>query len=251
MSKPKLILYSHELPLCPCYDRIFRTEFEVETTHTEEEFLRQMQAETAEAAVVCFCSARKKDVEKLLRLEALSGPLPVLTCSRSLNPGFIRSAGLRGVDRFLLCDMGAEKIRDLILEAIRQGGLRDYLESCYPCSLTASPYMRKMIDEIVRTFPHRLKEGAMAQRLGISQRWFQKICQQAFGITYTHFVRRIWVHQALRLMQHTNLDNIEIALQLNYSEESSLARDFRKELGYSPGKARRRLTKHTPEDLLR
>ncbi len=52
------------------------------------------------------------------------------------------------------------------------------------------------------------------------------------------------------MMQHTNLDNTEIALQLNYSEESNLARDFRSELGYSPTEARRRLIQHTPEELL-
>lgn len=51
-------------------------------------------------------------------------------------------------------------------------------------------------------------------------------------------------------MQKTTLDNVEIAQQLNYSEESSLARDFRKELGYSPTEARKRLTVQSPGALL-
>ncbi len=63
-------------------------------------------------------------------------------------------------------------------------------------------------------------------------------------------MRRIWVYQALNLMQNTNLDNTEISLQLNYSDENSLARIFRKELGFTPSEARQRLTKQTPEELL-
>jgi AraC-like DNA-binding protein len=51
-------------------------------------------------------------------------------------------------------------------------------------------------------------------------------------------------------MKYTSLDNTEIALHLNYSEESSLARDFRKEFGFSPNEARQLLAKQTPRELL-
>ncbi len=51
------------------------------------------------------------------------------------------------------------------------------------------------------------------------------------------------------MMKHTNLDNTEIALQLNYSEETSMARDFRKEIGLSPTEARKRLTSQSPVEL--
>ena len=44
---------------------------------------------------------------------------------------------------------------------------------------------------------------------------------------------------------HTDID-----LQLNYSEESSMTRDFHKVLGYSPSEARVLLTNHSPKDLL-
>ncbi len=61
---------------------------------------------------------------------------------------------------------------------------------------------------------------------------------------------RLRVYQALRMMQGTTFDNAEIAMHLNYSEASSLARDFRKELGYGLTIARRRLFENKPEDLL-
>jgi len=52
------------------------------------------------------------------------------------------------------------------------------------------------------------------------------------------------------MMQHTTLDNMEIALQLDYSEESNMAREFRKELGCCPNDARRRLIEQSPEEIL-
>ncbi len=147
--------------------------------------------------------------------------------------------------------MEGEKIRDIISEAIRRGGLNEFLTSCYPGSFAVSPHVHKMVDEIIHAFPDRLNEHEMAQRLGIGRSWVQKLCRQAFGLTFTRLMRRIWVYQAFRMMRHTNLDNVEIAMQLHYCEESSMARDFRKELGYNPTEARQCLTEQSPEAMLR
>ncbi|MDZ7288802.1 MAG: AraC family transcriptional regulator [candidate division KSB1 bacterium] len=204
----------------------------------------------ADVAVVCFCSARG-NMEELLRLAAITGPLPTLTCSKTVNLDFVRLAIQKGVDRFLSCNMEAQKIKDIVFEAIRRGGLKEYLQSYYPGGHVTSPHVNKMINEIVHVFPHRLKESEMAQRLRISRSWLQKLCRRVFGNSYTRLTRHLWVYQALRMMQHTTLDNGEIALQLNYSEESNMARDFRKALGYSPTEARMLLAKQNPEELLR
>lgn len=250
MAKRKLILYLKEQPDCPCCDRIFNTEYETSMAYSEEEFFANMHNVPADAAVVCFCSAREEDIENVLRLDALTGPLPVLTCSRTLNPDFIRKAAQRGAARFLMCNMGAEKIHDIIHDAIRDEGLHEYLTSRWPDSLASSPYIRKLIDTIIQVFPHRMQVHEFAERLGIDRGWLHKLCKQAFGKPPTALQRHVWVHQALRMMQHTNLDNTDIAFQLCYSEESSMARDFHKELGYGPTEARQRLTQQTPEELL-
>jgi len=250
MSKRKLILFSPELPNCHCHDRIFKTQYETLTVSVEDEFLAKLSSEPADAAVICFCSARVEDVEHVLRFNALTGPIPVLTCTNTLNPEFIREATQGGVARFIVCDMDAEKIADIINSAIRDKELKEYFETLWPGSLQSSYYIRKLIDEIVHVFPHRMKVSEFAERLGIDRGWLHKLCKQAFGMPLTVILRHIWVYQALRMMQYTNLDNTEIALQLNYSEESSMSRDFRKELGLSPNEARQELTKNnTPKFL--
>ncbi len=252
MPKPKLLLYSRELPNCLCYKRIFNHEFELITTQTEHEFLEKNKRVNADVVVLCFCFAREKDVKELVQLETLMGPIPVLACTKTHNPNFIRLAAQQGVDHFLLCDMEVDKIRQIILTAIRGSGLRSFLEFCCPGSLASSPYVNKMINEIIHAFPHRLTTSELSERLGISARRLQMICREAFGKSFTHLMRRIWVYHALNLMKKTNLDNTEIALQLNYSDASSLARIFRKELGYSPAEARKHLTKtkNSPKELL-
>lgn len=250
MAKRKLILYLKELPSCPCYGRIFNTEYETSIAYTEEEFLANIHSASADAAVVCFCSAREEDIVNVLRLDALSGPLPVLTCSKTLNPDFIRKAAQRGAARFLVCNMGVEKIRNIIHDAIRDNGLKQYLQSRWSTDSVASLHMSKLIDEIVHVFPHRLPVSGFAERLGIDRGWLHKLCRQTFGKPLIALLRHVWVHQALRMMQHTNLDNTDIALQLCYSEESSMARDFHKELGYGPTAARQRLIRQSPEELL-
>jgi AraC-like DNA-binding protein len=251
MSKQKLILYSHGLQDCPCRDRIFSSEYETIIANTEEEFFSDIHNVPADAAVICFCSAREEDVENVLRLDALTGPLPVLTCSKTLNPEFIRKAAQEGAARFVVCGSKPERIRDIIDDAIREEGLREYLQSRWPDSLTSSPHIHKLIEEIIYTFPHRMKVNEMAVTLGIGRGWLHKACKQAFGIPLTTLVRQVRVHQALRMMKHTNLDNAEIAWHLYYTEESSMAREFHKELGYCPNEARRRLTEQSPEEVLR
>lgn len=250
MAKRKLILYLKELPSCTCYGRIFNTEYETIVAYKEEEFFANLQNTPADAAVICCCSAREKDVENVLCLDALAGPLPVLTCSKTLNPEFIRKAAQQGATRFLMCDMRAEKIRDIIHDAIRDDGLKQYLHSCWSSNPVLSPHLSKLIDEIVHVFPHRMQVHEFAGRLGIDRGWLHKLCKRAFGKPPTALLRHVWVHQALRMMQHTNLDNTDIAFQLCYGEESSMARDFQKELGYSPNEARRRLTQQRPEEIL-
>jgi len=251
MLRPKIVLRCQDLRRCHCYHRILHAEFEVYSVDTEEAFVKETNDKDADAVVICLCSAPEQEADDLLPMISFANHLSVLTCTKTLDPDFIRWAVQRGADRFLLCAMETEKIRSLILEAIQGGGLREFLQSGCQGHTTVSPHVRKMIDEIIHTFLHRLHESEMAQRLGIGRSWVQKLCRQAFGMTFTHLMRRLWIYQALRLMQRTTLDNVEIALQLHYSEESSLARDFRKELGYNPTEARKRLIEQSPEALLR
>jgi AraC-like DNA-binding protein len=219
-------------------------------TNIEKKFLNHLNNVQIDVVIICFYSANVQDVERLLSLDALTGPIPVLTCSKDLNPEFIRIAAQRGISHFIVSDMGVEKVKSIIIDAIRNHGLKEFLNKYFLNGNDLSPYICKLIDEIVYNFPHRLNVTESANKLGIDRGWLCKLCKQNCGKSPTSLLRAIWVYQALRMMQRTNLDNLDIALHLNYSEESSMARDFHKELGCNPSEARVLLTNHSPEDLL-
>ncbi len=176
MSKPKLIVYSQELASCPCFEAIFNTEFDAEPADTLQLFLSKIKASDPDAAVICFCSAREEDAEELLKLDALTGPLPILTCSKILTIDFVTAAARQGANRFLCCEWEKARIESTILEAIRGGGIKDFLETLYPSSFVSSPHIRKMVDEIVHAFPHRMSQNQIVERLEISRSWLQKLC---------------------------------------------------------------------------
>jgi AraC-like DNA-binding protein len=249
-SKPKIIVLSPQISDCVCWGRLFNTEFEAKAVRTETDFIKKARQESTDAAIICICSSPENEIDNIIRLETLSGIKPLLTCSKSLNPDFVKNAAVNGVNRFLLYNMDKEAIQDIILEAIKHGGLKKFLETYYGEKLSLSLHTGKLVDEIIKGFPHRPAANTITEKLDISRSWLHHICQEAFGKSFSRLLRLIWVHQALRMMKYTPLDNTQIALHLNYSEESSLARDFRKELACNPNKARQLLAQTTPTELL-
>ena len=249
MTKPKVIVYSHELPDCPRYKKIFAN-FEIVIAESEEDFSEKMRSLPADAAVVCFCSASEKDLADVLRLEAIAGVVPLIVCSKAAGTDFMRQAAQQGFSRLFFCTLDADKMADQMYDLIRSGGLKEHIQKLWPGSFETSPLVGKLIDEIIHAFPFRLQVQELARRLKIDRGWLLKLCKGAFNRPPSELVRHLWVYQALRLMQRTDLDNTDIAEQLNYSDESNMVRDFHKELEYCPKEARKRLLKSTPEELL-
>jgi AraC-like DNA-binding protein len=253
MKISTLLLYAIELYSCSCYERVFNRDFNVVLARTEDDLMKGIRRPDVHAVVLCFCSADESDVGALVRLNALTGSIPVLACTKTYNPNFVRLAAQSGENHFILCDMDAGRIQQSVLAAIRdEAGVREFLRLSCPSDVWSSPYISQMTDEIVYAFPHRLSTTELSRRLGISPRRIQVICKDTYEMSFSKLMRRIWVYHALTLMQRTSLDNIEIAMQLEYSDAGSLGRSLRKELGYGPSEARRQLAKEgrTPLELL-
>jgi AraC-like DNA-binding protein len=145
--------------------------------------------------------------------------------------------------------METEKISALIINAIKQNDLIKFIERKFPACFERSFYSRKIVDIITHTFPQRINERQLSKELNISQRWLQKECKKAFGITYNNLAKIIRVYQALSLLNKTTLDNYEIALQLNYANETNMTRDFKKVLNITPYEAKKQFVDYTPEQL--
>jgi AraC-like DNA-binding protein len=248
MAGQKIILYSKTIQSCPCYKRIFSSKYETDVTEYKTELLKKLRSRRVDAAVLCFCSASKEEVESVLRQGDIAGPLPVLACTRELNPEFINFAAGRGVNAFLECTMAPEKIHALIDTVIQRDSITEFFKNSMLTEITPHAKLNKIIDSISHIFPHRITAEELAAKADMSRKWISNEFRRTFGTKYSTCMRRLRVYQALRMMNSTGLDNTEIAIQLIYSDESGLARDFRRVLGCSPDEARKRLEKETPEN---
>lgn len=185
---PKIAIFAPQIPDCHCWKRLFNTGFEAESFQSEAGFIQSVRQESTDAAIICLCSSPESETDNIIRLETLSGTKPLLTCSKSLDPDFVKEAAMKGVNRFLLCTMDKETIQDIILEAIKHGGLKEFLEIYYGEKLSSSPHISKLVDEIIHIFPHRPSANVIAKRLGISRSWLNELCHNAFGRSFSGLI---------------------------------------------------------------
>ncbi|MFO7446900.1 MAG: AraC family transcriptional regulator [Ignavibacteriaceae bacterium] len=129
-------------------------------------------------------------------------------------------------------------------------GFRELIDIKFSGCYDRTPYAKKILDNIVAAFPNRFTENEIAAKINISVKWLQHECIKAFDMTYIQLTRFIRIYYALKLFHETNLTTKDIAAELFYSRESSLARDFRKILNISPTNARDKLKYLSPVQIL-
>jgi AraC-like DNA-binding protein len=256
MKKKILLCQLHDS--CKCSYSLLKKEFEINLHTSTESFIKALKESNSDAAVICFNSETslkgedhhfENQVKDLTKFESLSGFMPLLSCTKGLNENFIHQAVDKGVRRFLSSEMEIEKITVLINDAIKQNELKKFIEIKFPGCFERSSYAKKIIDEIVRRFPKKTYSTEMAKKLKVSERWLQHQSKKAFGISYKKLFKLIRVFHALRLMEKSEMDNNEISLQLNYTEESNMARDFRIVLRIPPSEARKKLSTNSTSQL--
>jgi AraC-like DNA-binding protein len=228
---------------------MLQKKFDICSEASKKSVYKILKESTLDAAVICLNSGSKREIIEFREIEIFAGFLPLLVCTYKLNHDFFLKAAEIGIYRLLSPEMETEKIILLINDAINQNDLNKFIERKFPGCFEKTPYANKVIKIIIRYFPQKLSRKEISKKLNISSDWLHEKCKEAFNISYTKLVRTIRVYYATRLIYRTNLDNSEIALSLNYTEESSLARDFRKVLNLSPTEIRKKLFNTAPQRL--
>lgn len=147
---------------------------------------------------------------------------------------------------------GATAAFDLALDLIRsaQGGaLALEVAQIFMTRLpeTSAPYEGYATDRLVRsallvmrdTLERPLPIGALARRLGCSQRKLEAHVSRAFGITPQRLYRRLRLSRARKLLAETDLTIAEITVRCGYENASAMSRAYRAEFGMSPTHQRR------------
>ncbi|WP_296046094.1 helix-turn-helix domain-containing protein [uncultured Alteromonas sp.] len=86
----------------------------------------------------------------------------------------------------------------------------------------------------------------LAQRADLSVRTLQRLFNQYIGLSPKWLLRKYRLHDALEELETNTLTMIELATQLEYTDQSHLIRDFKDMLGMSP--AQYLSDRYAPED---
>ncbi len=127
---------------------------------------------------------------------------------------------------------------------------KELISKLYPEHFDQIPHAARIIDEVIKILPEIPDEKQVANRLNISQRALQKQLNKSLNTTFSKLARLFRVYYAMNLLYKTKYNNSEIAFKINYTEESSMARDFRVVLGLCPNETRIKLLVLTPKEIL-
>ena len=210
----------------------------------QEKIVELVKCHNIDVIIYCCCSASESELKTFLKIKKEVHPTPIIVCSTFPDPQMISELTLQGIENFMLCSMSRDRIRSVLKKAIQNNDMRLTIEELLLPS-SYSPYKNDIIFSITHTSPSHLNIKKLASTLDISVRWTQTIIKNIFGMTLTQLKRKLITNQAVSLMKATKMDNTEIALKIGYSDENSLYRIFRKELGYGPNQAREHLYDET------
>lgn len=102
--------------------------------------------------------------------------------------------------------------------------------------------LRVVLDHIHRNYCRTVTLAELAELAICTPRHLSRRFKQATGETVGEYIRRLRISKACYLLQHTQLRNNRIALDVGYQEYAAFVRAFREQLGMSPTRYRRSLS---------
>lgn len=100
-------------------------------------------------------------------------------------------------------------------------------------------YIRKAKEYIQKEYKKDISSAMVSEHLSLHPNYFSALFKKKSGMTYSEYLRKIRIEEALRLMNETNMKLYEIAEAVGYHDTIHFNRAFRKETGQSPSVYRR------------
>ena len=100
--------------------------------------------------------------------------------------------------------------------------------------------LRNVVDWVHAHLDEEIKVPDLAKIAGMNASQLERRMKRIFKLSVGQYVRKLRIDRAALLLRDTDLGIAEIALQCGYSEQSSLARQFKSAVGCPPGEFRRR-----------
>lgn len=114
---------------------------------------------------------------------------------------------------------------------IYPAGEPDCLRKQYP---DAHPLVLRALDAIQSGYGGKLSQKGLAQQLGISPEYFSYLFSTHVGETFSSFLRRYRIRQALLLYQRDDVDRKSVPYAVGFSDPKYFNRVFRELTGKTP-----------------
>ena len=213
-------------------------EFELIPAVSEESLQKFALTNSFDAVLIHLPIFSHRQNNQVGKLNELANRLPVVILSDHWELDAVKHCGKLGVHSVLDCAEGYEKKLSAISSAARFGGFRQLLAQAEKPLTLFSPRMRKTFELILASFPNVQSLCELSASLRTHRRCLEREFRKTFGLSYVQLIRVLCMYESWRLMQHANLDNSEIALRLQYCEETHFARDCRKVFDLNPTQLR-------------
>ncbi|MHB9138968.1 MAG: AraC family transcriptional regulator [Victivallaceae bacterium] len=169
-----------------------------------------------------------------------------LSLFSGMKPGIIHIANYKDIfdalfTESLLDDMVETEIKKHFLYILvlrfrqeQEGSGRRFSQSLDPRINEAIGYINKNM------ISGNISLKKMASAAGMSLNHFIRVFQHEFGTTPMKFVRHLVIKKAIGLLAYSNLTLSQIAEMLNFPDQHTFSRSFKRETGLAPGSYRKK-----------
>lgn len=95
-------------------------------------------------------------------------------------------------------------------------------------------HVHKAMDYTKKNYNENLNLSIISDFLGLNKCYFCNLFKKETGMTYSNYVNKIRVDRSKRLLHHTSLSILEVALSVGYNNQNYYNMSFKRYMGIMP-----------------
>ncbi|GBG57339.1 AraC family transcriptional regulator [Sporomusaceae bacterium FL31] len=174
----------------------------------------------------------------------------VVTCDKSYDGLFLYGVTTTGIFCRPSCRAKTPIRKNVIFFTSAEAALHAGFRPCKKCRPDMASFEpdQDVIEKAILLFNQNYNQpidmAAVAKQIGISLSHFNRLFKKITRLTPTQYIAKQRVAEAVRLLDQTELNVLEIAYSTGFRSPSSFYQCFKTYCGYTPIEQRRRSKEH-------